>query len=161
MVSLVDIGDHKDTVKLRGQDVEIRGVTAKDIVGIFYKFPEVRMVLTQTEPNSEVWTTLIARAPDAVACLIAAACGAADDEKAITVAGGLAVGEQYDALQKIGVLTFPQGMQNFLDGVQKLLAKVDIVVPGWAPGTTLREPSKDASSLDETRTDAGEAPQDS
>lgn len=160
MVSLVDIGDMKDTITIRGHDIEITGVTAKDIVNIFYKFPEVRVMLTQATPGSEVVSTMVARAPDAVAYLIAAACGTPDDEKAITVAGRLTVGEQYEALKKIATLTFPQGMQNFLDGVQGLLARANGGL-GWAPVTTSPAPSSAVSPPEETKTDAGEAPQGS
>lgn len=144
MVSLVDIGDHKDTVELRGKLIEISGITAVNIVSIFYKFPEVRMMLTQQTPGSEVVQALVARSPDAVAYIIAAAVGEPDNEKVIEVASGLTVGEQYAVLEKVGKLTFPQGMQNFLDGVQSLLARANGGL-GWAPGMTSPAQSSDAS----------------
>jgi hypothetical protein len=73
MVSLVDIGDLKDTVSIRGKEIEISGITAAHIVGIFYKFPEVRMLLTQATPGEQVVQTLIVKFPEAVALLIASA----------------------------------------------------------------------------------------
>lgn len=159
MVSLVDIGDLKDTVSIRGKDIEISGITAAHIVGVFYKFPEVRMFLTQPQPGSEVVQTLITRFPEAVALLIAAACGSPDDEKAIDIASRLGIGEQYMILEKVAVLTFPQGMTNFLEGVQKLFAQANGGL-GWAPGTTLPAPSSDASQQEEAKETAGTAPPD-
>jgi hypothetical protein len=153
MVSLVD------TVSIRGKEIEISGITAAHIVGIFYKFPEVRMLLTQATPGEQVVQTLIVKFPEAVALLIASACGAPDDDKAIAIAGSLNIGEQYEILEKVAKLTFPQGIQNFLDGAQKLFGQANGGL-GWAPGMTLPARSNDASQQDETKTDAGTAPPD-
>ena len=160
MVSLVDIGKLRGTATIRGEEVDITGIKAKNIVNIFFKFPEVRMILTQVKPDAEVITTMVARFPDAVACIIAAACGAPDDEKFIEAAGELTIGEQYAVLQKIGEITFPQGMQNFLDGVQKLLKQADGGL-GWAPATMSPAPSNAASPQEEPSETAGTQPQDS
>lgn len=154
MVSLVDIGDLKATVSIRGNDLEVSGITAAHIVGVFYKFPEVRMFLTQASPGAEVVQTLITRFPEAVALLIAAACGSPDDEKVIAVAGKLGIGEQYAILEKVAELTFPQGIQNFLDGVQKRFRQANGGL-GWAPATTLPAQSNGASPPEEQSETAG------
>lgn len=156
MVSLVDIGSMKDTVTIRGQEVDINGLTAEHIVGIFYRFPDIRKLLTQLSPDPDVVGSLISRFPEAVGCIIAAACGAPDDRNAIEVATKLSIGEQYMILEKIVPLTFPQGAQNFLDGIQRLLQQAD--GRGWVPVTKSPAPSNGASPPVEASETAGTPP---
>jgi len=156
MVSLVDIGPSKAKVEVRGQDVDVNGLTASHIVGILMAFPEVRKVLAEREADLQ---TLIAQFPLAVSMIIAAGTGKADDEKTIEVAGQLGVGEQYDLVSKIFELTFPKGMQSFLDGVRAAMASAG--VRGWDQATKLPEQSSPASEQGAQNETAGTAPQSS
>jgi hypothetical protein len=156
MVSLVDIGPSKGTVDVRGQDVEVNGLTAEHIVGVLISFPEVRKILAQKEADLGV---LIAQFPLAVAMIIAAGTGKADDKKTIEVASQLGAGEQYEILTKIVELTFPKGVQSFLDGVGAALKAAG--VPGWDQATKLPVPLSPASEQGEQNETAGTAPQPS
>lgn len=152
MVSLVDIGPSKGSVEVRGQDVEVNGLTAEHIVGILISFPEVRKVLAQKEADLGV---LIAQFPTAVAMIIAAGTGKAEDTATIEVARGLGAGEQYDLLSKIVELTFPKGLKSFLDGVGAAMKSAG--VPGWDQATKLPAQSSPASEEDDENETAGEA----
>jgi hypothetical protein len=153
MVSLVDIGPAVDTVEVRGKVVEVNGLTASHIVGVLYSFPEVRKILAAQEADLGV---IIAQAPLAIGRLIAAGTGKPDDAETIAVANGLGVGEQYEILTKVFGLTFPKGLESFLDGVGGALKQLG--VPGWE--AAMRSPvlSSSASPTDAANGNAGTAP---
>jgi hypothetical protein len=156
MVSLVDIGPSLDTVELRGKTVEINGLTAEHIVGVLISFPEVRKILASKEADLGI---LIAQSPLAISRMIAAGTGKADDNPTIQFARNLGVGEQYEIMSKIFELTFPKGLQSFLDGVGAALKSVG--APGWDLATKLPAPSSVASKEDAPSETAGTAPQSS
>lgn len=155
MVSLVDIGPSNGSVTLRGQQVEVNGLTASHIVGVLIAFPEVRKVLANKSADLGV---LIAQAPLAIGRMIAAGTGKADDTPTIDFANSLGVGEQYEIMSKVFELTFPKGMQSFLDGVGAALKAAG--VPGWEVAMKLPEPSSNASEQEEGSATAGTAPPD-
>lgn len=156
MVSLVDIGPSKGQVEVRGQMVDVNGLTAEHIVGILTAFPEVRKVLAEREADLQ---TLVSQFPTAVAMMIAAGTGHPEDEATISVASGLGVGEQYDLMSKIFELTFPKGVKSFLDGVRAAMDSAG--VRGWDQATKLPAQSSPVSEQDEPSETAGTAPQSS
>jgi hypothetical protein len=142
MVSLLDIADQQKTVTIRDKDVAVFGISAKDIVYLFGKFPELRLLMSgkQTDLTPE---TLLKLAPGAVAAAIAAGTGSAGDEQAEAVAARLGLGEQLDLLAAIFDLTFPQGVGPFVAKLDALgLLKSADGASGWAQDTTSPEPSK-------------------
>jgi hypothetical protein len=148
MVSLVDIGPAVDTVELRGKTVEVNGLTASHIVGVLISFPEVRRMFAEKEADLGV---LIAQAPLAVSRMIAAGTGKPDDEATINFAEKMAVGEQYEILSKVFGLTFPKGIESFLDGVGVALKSVG--APGWE--AAMKSPGQSSSAspqVDENET---------
>lgn len=156
MVSLVDIGPSKSLVALRGQTVEINGLTAEHIVGVLTAFPEIRKILAEKEADLE---TLVYQFPLAVGMIIAAGTGKAGDQPTIDFAMTLAVGEQYEVMSKLVELTFPNGVQSFLDGVNAALRKAG--VRGWDQAMKSPVQSSPASEQVEQKPTAGEAPPDS
>lgn len=156
MVSLVDIGPSKGVVEVRGQSVDINGLTASHIVAILMQFPEVRKILAEKEADLGM---LISQFPLAVGMIIAAGTGKAGDKATVDVAMELGVGEQYVILEKIVELTFPKGVKSFLDGVNAAMASAG--VRGWDQATKSPAPSSLASEPGEQKETAGTAPLDS
>lgn len=156
MVSLVDIGPSKGAVELRGQNVEVNGLTASHIVAILLQFPEVRKILAEKEADLGM---LISQFPLAVGMIIASGTGKDADQATIDVAMNLGVGEQYAILEKIVELTFPKGVKSFLDGVSA--AMVSAGVRGWDQATKSPVPSSLVSEPGEQKETAGTAPPDS
>jgi hypothetical protein len=143
MVSLLDIADQQKTVTIRDKDVAVFGISAQDIVYLFGKFPELRLLMSgkQTDLTPEA---LLKLAPGAVAAAIAAGTGSAGDEQAEAVAARLGLGEQLDLLAAIFDLTFPQGVGPFVQKLDALgLLKSADSGSGWAQATRSPEPSKD------------------
>lgn len=153
MVSLVDIGPSKGVVEVRGQSVDINGLTASHIVAILMQFPEVRKILAEKEADLGM---LISQFPLAVGMIIAAGTGKAGDKATVDVAMELGVGEQYVILEKIVELTFPKGVKSFLDGVNAAMASAG--VRGWDQATKSPAQSSPASEQDEQNETAGTAP---
>jgi hypothetical protein len=140
------------------------GIDADNIAEILFRFPEIRMMLIRVDPGSDVVGQLISRIPEALGLFVACACGAdlnnENSEKIIEAARRLTVGEQWQILEVTLKLTFPQGVSNFLAGVQGLLGQAD-VGRGRAPATRSPAPSNSASSTDTTSDGAESAPRDS
>lgn len=155
MVSLVDIGPSVGSVELRGSTVEVNGLTAEHIVGVLISFPEVRKILASKEADLGI---LIAQAPLAISRMIAAGTGKPDDEPTIEFARTLGAGEQFEVMSKVFELTFPKGLQSFLDGVGAALKSVG--APGWDLATKLPAQSLPASKEDAPSETAGTAPPD-
>jgi hypothetical protein len=153
MVSLTDIGPSKGQVEVRGQMVDVNGLTAEHIVGILLAFPEVRKVLAEREADLQ---TLVAQFPVAVAMMIAAGTGHADETEHMDIASKLGVGEQYDLMKTIFELTFPKGLQSFLDGVRGAMDSAG--VRGWDQATKSPAQSSPVSGQDDQSKIAGEAP---
>jgi hypothetical protein len=156
MVSLVDIGPSVGDVTLRGHKVDINGLTASHIVGVMQSFPEVRKVLAQKDADLGM---LVSQFPLAAGMIMAAGTGKADDQATIDAAVALPVGEQYEVLKKCLELTFPNGVQSFLDGVEAALKLVG--APGWDQAMKSPAPSSPVSEQVEASETAGTVPQDS
>jgi hypothetical protein len=156
MVSLVDIGPSKGEVEVRGQMVEVNGLTAAHIVELMMQFPEVRKILAEKEADLGM---LITQFPLAVGMIIAAGTGKTGDKDTIDVAMWLSVGEQYDLLSKMMELTFPKGVKSFLDGVRGAMDSAG--VRGWDQATKSPAPSSLASEQGDQNETAGTAPPDS
>lgn len=157
MVSLIDIANVQlKPIPLRGQDVEINGLTADHIAAIMFEFPDIRRIMS-TGADGDVVTSLVARLPEAVAMIIAAGTGKAGDKPTIEFARTLGVGEQYDLLEGIIKATFPRGVKSFLDGVQAALEQSG--VHGWAQVTSSPGQSSLASKPAEANETAGTVPQ--
>ena len=160
MVSLVDIANVKHKpVPIRGEDIDINGLTADHIAGVMFVFPEIRRIMSQDNPDREVITSLVARLPEAVAMIIAAGTGHSTEEEHIAAARTLGVGEQYALLEGILTATFPQGVKSFLDGVSALVNQSG--AHGWAAAMKSPAQSNGASPPEGLKPTAGEAPQDS
>lgn len=160
MVSLVDIGPLRDEVDLRGKKVETRGVSASTIFMLLSNSDELRRIFAGREINGEMLVTLVEQAPLAVAEIIAAGTGKAGDAPTIDFAfRELAAGESYDLLKSILGMTFPRGVQSFVEELTALARKAE--ERGWARVTRSPVQSSAASGQDTTSTDAGATPRDS
>lgn len=140
MVSLMDVGEVSESVPIRKKDVDVTGITAKGLLVLLSRFPEVRKLVASRGQDVSA-EDLMKMAPEAVACIIASGCGSPGDKKAEAKASSLNAGEQLDLLSAILRLTFPQGILPF---VQKLTAMVGMESfaggdTGWVPGMKSQE----------------------
>jgi hypothetical protein len=164
MPSLIDLAPLREQVDIRGVKIDVFGISVKNIAQILFRFPELRKMLIRIDPGSDVIGQLISRVPELLGLLVACGCGAdlenPESEKIITAASNLMVGEQWLVIEKVIPMTFPQGVNRFMAGVQGLLEQAD-GGRGRAPATTSAAPSNSASSTEETSESAGAQPQGS
>ena len=146
MVSLLDIADQKKTVKVRGADIAVVGLSAKDIASLLSSFPELREMLAGRVGEGLAADAMQKFAPAAIAAVIAAGTGVGGDPKSIEAAGRLAVGEQIELLAVILEMTFPSGIGPFVERLEGLglmtTGGAKAAESGWAPDTKSPAPSK-------------------
>jgi len=122
-VSLLDLAPAFELVPVGekdGKPVSLRvvGVSAKGVVTLFTRFPEVQKWFAVPGQNIRV-AQLVAQIPGAIEAIIAAGCGSPGNEAAEDMAGNLPVEVQLDVLEAIGRLTFKNGFGPF---VKRMLA---------------------------------------
>lgn len=157
MTSLLDIGDLRDTVEVRGKDIEVKGISAKDILVLLNDFPEMRKLMSG-QSLAVTPDLLMARVPGALSSIIVLACGFnIDDDNAHKVADRLGVGEQAEIIYKVWKLTFPQGVQSFSELIQDI-KKLGGGASGWAADTKSPAQSSSASETDTEKSAPGATP---
>jgi hypothetical protein len=130
MVGLIDIAPKIETVEVQSTPVTVHGISAKGLAHLLGRFPELRMLMTGQEVQTE---QLMAMGGDAVAAIIAAGCGYPGEEAAERVASKLSLDAQADLLASILRLTLPMGVGPF---VEKLTALGGILEADAAPSAT-------------------------
>lgn len=144
MPSLLDIGSLTVTTDIRGVQVEVSGISGESFLHLLDRYPEFRKVMSGGAVTPDV-SVLMKQAPGAVGAVIAAACGNFGDPKAEEIARKLSIGEQGEILLKIWTLTFPRGVQNFIEALEGL-AKQVVGASGWDQAMRSQEPSNSAST---------------
>lgn len=138
MVGLLDIAPITEAVSVRGQQIEVRGISAKGVAVILSRFPVIRQLMAGVRKDEITADDLIALAPDAIASIIAAGCGHPGDEKAEKIAADLAAEEQADLVVAILRLTMPGGVRPFVEKLMQLESVISprpAVAGGKAPAT--------------------------
>lgn len=138
MVGLIDIAPSTETVTVQGSPIAVHGVSAKGVAYLLGRFPELRMLMTGQDVETE---QLMAMGGDAVAAIISAGCGYPGDEKAEAVAGKLSLDAQADLLASILRLTLPKGIGPFVEKLTALGGILDAAPSDTAPASKLRKPS--------------------
>jgi hypothetical protein len=145
MVGLLDIADLKpETVKVRGTDVPVNGITITVIARCLRRFPKLEQVLTGDVTLSV--DTITEAGPDVIAAVIAAGTGMEGSAEAEAKAATLLPGEQLTLLVKIGELTLGEGAGPFVERARNWIAARAAVIAndGKVPDTRSRRPSKDS-----------------
>jgi hypothetical protein len=121
MVSLVDIVPQKRVVQIAAGELELRGLGLRQIAELFLIFPSLRNLSVANAPEVTA-VDVIAWAPDAIGTIIA---WAADQPEAagkiVDIGSGIAADEAFECLQVIYELTFPRGINPFLERIVPLL----------------------------------------
>ena len=134
MASLLDIAPAVKTVNILGVPVEVIGVSAKGIVSLMTRFPQLADMLGGKDIDLSDLLTL---GGDIVAAIIAAGCGKPGDEHYEATASRLPLEAQADLLGAILEVTMPGGFGPFVERLTRLgssinLSSVAAVVNGHA-----------------------------
>lgn len=117
MVGLLDIAPLTVKVSVRGTDVSVTGVSARGLVSLISRFPELQDLMGGRAVSPE---RLMSFGGNVVAAIIAAGTGTPGDEAAEKIAGDLPVDEQADLLAAILRVTLPRGLGPFVEKLNEL-----------------------------------------
>ena len=123
MVGLVDIAPAVERVTIRGQEVEVTGISAAGVASLLARFPELRRMFSGRDVPFE---KLLTMGGEIVSAIIAAGTGASGDEAAEAAAGRLSIDEQADLLAAIVQATLPKGVGPFVEKLAALGADVGV-----------------------------------
>lgn len=125
MVGLVDIEivPTLQTVKFRGHDLGVCGISVETIAKLFMRYPEVKKVLESGA--ADVAASLLKMSDDVVVALIAAGLGVFGDKTQEQKIASMALGEKAAILAAIVKLTMPDGLGPFVD----LLTALGLATP--------------------------------
>jgi hypothetical protein len=108
VVSLVDIVPQTRSVQIAAGELELHGLSLRQIADLLLQFPSLRNLTVEGAPEVGA-TELIMFAPEAIATIIAAAADQPDAVDAIA-SGAVSPDEAIACLTVIGELTFPRGI---------------------------------------------------
>lgn len=171
-VSLLDIGRLKTTVDIRGVQMEVVGLSARDLFRLLDMFPELRRMFGGVDVRPE---QLFAQAPDAITRVIAYVLDyreiklteigteTSSDidliyQRALESIDNLTIGEQTDIVKAAWDLTFPRGIKSFFDALEAMGVAPESIK---APGTTSQGRSSNSLPQDTEQTTSGDTPPDS
>lgn len=120
---LLDLAPASETVPIRGKNLAVSGVSAKGIISLLRRFPAMADIFTAESGASDVEKLsglVVAIGGDLVGAVIAAGLGHPGDEKREQVAAGLGAGEQFDLVEAIVRVTFPNGIAPLVEKVRAL-----------------------------------------
>lgn len=123
MVSILDITPSTTrgvAVTVRGQDVEVRGISLGDIAYLIQNFPEVRDLFSGKDVQFDI-DSLLTRAPEVVYGIIACGTGVRGNEQGTATIKALTLEEQTDLLDAILRETFKGGLGPFVAKVKGML----------------------------------------
>ncbi len=141
MPQLTDIGDVRETVTIRGVEIDVCGVSAEGVSMLLGRFPELRALFAQRPGALEKLTSM---GGEVVSAILAAGTGKPGNKPAEQAANRLNLEEQADLLEAIYRLTMPSGLLPFLERMAAMGVVQGAVagVSSSAPATKSPKPSK-------------------
>lgn len=148
-VSLLDIVPaeaSKETVTIRGQSIDVFGISLAGCVKLLKRFPDMASVLIgqvgEIPPER-----MVALVPMAATAIIAAGLGHIDEPEYENAAERLGVEEQIDLFAAIMRLTIPSGAGPFVDKLNLLLGVQNPASDAPAtPAPVTRSPKQSSTS---------------
>lgn len=123
MAGLLDIAPVRRSVPVAGTTLDVGGLSALGIANILQRIPETRKLISGMDSNLSV-ERIVEVVPEAVAIIIASACGYEGNEQAEKAANNLPAGDQLVVLEAILDLTIPGGLGPFVAKLRSLMAVV-------------------------------------
>ena len=141
MSGLLSIAPLTETVTVRGTAISVPGVSLRGVAALLVRFPELRMLVTG---NADKINTddLFAKAPEAVAAVIAAGTGNPGDADHEAVADSLPIEAQADLITAILRVTLPNGLGALVEKLSAMGALISQDGPATAPVTNSPKPPK-------------------
>lgn len=141
MASLLDVAPLTIPVMVGGANgavtLTVSGLSAAHIAMLFHRFPDLRKLFSGMNADMDA---LMNAAPDCLAAILAAGCGAAGDPANEQAAANLPAEAQADILAAILKLTLPGGLGPFVEKLSTLPGIIGVAgQSGEALGTKSRK----------------------
>lgn len=134
MPGLLDIAPLTETVDVRGAKAIVCGVTAKGIVGLLSRFPDLRKMWATSKWDVE---QLLSMSDEILAAVISAGVSNIDEKGA----ANLTLDEQAELLAAIMRVTMPRGPAPFMAALTGMLGTVGAGASPMVPASKSRKPS--------------------
>jgi hypothetical protein len=123
MVGLLDIAPAGQTVTIRGSAVDVTGISARGLVMLMTRFPDLYALL---DGQSLDPAAIVKFGGDVVAAILAAGTGKPGDLDAEKVADQLSIDEQLILIAAILKETLPNGVDPFVEKLQAVGASLGL-----------------------------------
>lgn len=143
MVGLLDIAPLTEKVSVGGKHLAVYGISAKGLVSLIARFPEIRLLMNGKEVDV---ASLMAIGGEAISAIIAAGVGFPGDDKQEDAAGRLPLETQADILAAIIKVTLPNGVGPFIDKLTAMLAVKGDGAGALAKALATKSPKPSSSS---------------
>lgn len=152
-LTLLDLRRKSEVVPIStGQELEVRGISAKDIGILLERFQELQKLFVGLALTPVEFAQAF---PEITGAGIAAACDLMGNEQAEEIAATLPLGDQADLLEAIGRCTFSNGFGPFKEKFLAFKGALSVEV-GRAPG--MRSPMPSPTSQGQSAKTPGPSP---
>jgi hypothetical protein len=134
MATLFDIAPATESVTISGHAIPVYGVSASTILMILGRFPEI--VDAYRDGETDILKMLLRHGGNALAALIAAACGYPGEAKAEHQAAMLPADAQLEIAAAAIRLTMPEGATPFLRRLEGIFATFGLTASAVTPSET-------------------------
>lgn len=121
MDSLLDIAPITETVEVAGKQIQVSGISIRDIANLIVRFPKLKDLFAGDRDNINA-TGLAAMIPEAIGAIIACGVGSPHDKKYEVAANKLATGDQVALLATIITLTLPGGLDPLMARIEGVVS---------------------------------------
>lgn len=134
MVGLLDIAPVTDSVEIRGETYQVRGLSVAAIASLLARFPVLKDLFVGGEGD---FAAVVNASGEAVVAIITAGLGHLGEPDYEAALSNLTLDEQSDVFVKVAALTMPAGVVPFVQRLEKLmsLANPDPVRAGKGQAT--------------------------
>lgn len=124
-ISLTDIGPLTKEVPFREGHITVKGIPAIAIFHILKENVAIKTMMMDRALNADNVTELINSSPMMIGEIIVACTGTPrTDETVAKIVGNMSAGEQWGIVEAAIGMTFPQGLQSFMDALLAVLPSV-------------------------------------
>lgn len=147
MASLRDLGPQTEEIEVytKGGAVKVttRGLPARGFFSLIFRFPQIQRLLAGGNATVDP-DQLLMQVPEAIGVIIAyGTCTPPVTPEDEELASTLAAGEQLNLFKAIWKMTFPRGVQSFLEALEAISGELEgAVLSTQAAAMKSQKPSK-------------------
>ncbi len=135
-LGLLDVLPLSEKITINGKEIVVHQLSGRGIGELLQRFPDLIQVFDKSVEEGIKFDIMKRVSPQAIAPIIAAACGNAGDPRAEAIADALSLPDQIKILKIVHRLTMPEGFGPFVAELNSLL-DFGVQEPSAAPSSPL------------------------